>query len=461
MSDYDFDLITIGGGSGGVRASRFAASTYGVKTAVVENMRIGGTCVMRGCVPKKLLVYGAHFAEDFEDAAGYGWDVGTPSFDWQKLIANKNVELDRLEGVYHRLLRDAGVAELTGTGRVVDGHTVAVDGPDGTKTYTAKHILIATGGWPSLPDIPGIEHAITSNEALDLAALPDSIAIVGGGYIAVEFAGIFNGLGTDTHVIIRGENILRGFDEAVRDTLHDEMTKKGVTIHQETSVQSIEKTADGYSLRCNGDEIIEVACVMYATGRAPNTKGIGLDDVGVELDAKGAVIVDDHFRTSVDSIYALGDVIDRVQLTPVALAEGMAVAHNLFGGKSTAIDYGNIPTAVFSTPPVGTVGLTEEEARRDHDVEIYLSHFRPMKYTLSGRDERTMMKMIVDKKTDRVLGCHMVGLDAAEMTQALGIAMKCGATKAHFDATVGIHPTAAEEWVTMRTPLRPQAKAAE
>ena len=252
-----------------------------------------------------------------------------------------------------------------------------------------------------------------------------------------------------------------GFDEAVRDTLHDEMTKKGVTIHQETSVQSIEKTATGYSLRCNDDEILEVACVMYATGRAPNTKGIGLEEAGVELDAKGAVVVDDRFRTSVDSIYALGDVIDRVQLTPVALAEGMAVAHDLFGGKPTTVDYANIPTAVFSTPPVGTVGLTEEEARRDHDVEIYLSHFRPMKYTLSGRDERTMMKMIVDKKTDRVLGCHMVGLDAAEMTQALGIAMKCGATKAHFDATVGIHPTAAEEWVTMRTPLRPQAEAAE
>ena len=460
MPQYDYDMITIGGGSGGVRASRFAAGQYGVKTAVVENLRIGGTCVMRGCVPKKLLVYGAHFAEDFEDAAGYGWDAGAPAFDWPRLIANKNKELDRLEGVYHRLLRDAGVNELTGTGRVIDAHTVEVAGPDGTRTCTAKYILIATGGWPSLPDTPGIEHAITSNEALDLEALPKRVAIVGGGYIAVEFAGIFNGLGAETHVIIRAENILRGFDPAVRDTLHEEMVKKGVSIHQETTVQSIEKTASGYSLRLNDDDILEVDAVMYATGRAPNTKGLGLEQAGVTLTAKGAVVVDDHFKTNVDSIYALGDVIDRVQLTPVALAEGMAVAHTLFGGKPTTVDYADIPTAVFSTPPVGTVGLTEDEARKNHDVVIFQSHFRPMKYTLSGRDERTMMKMIVDKKTDRVLGCHMVGLDAAEMTQALGIALKAGATKAHFDATIGIHPTAAEEWVTMRTPVRP-AEAAE
>lgn len=460
MPQYDYDLITIGGGSGGVRASRFAASTYGTKVAVVENMRIGGTCVMRGCVPKKLLVYGAHFAEDFEDAGGYGWDVGTPGFDWQKLIANKNTELDRLEGVYHRLLRDAGVDELTGTGRVIDAHTVEVAGPDGTQTYTAKLILIATGGWPSLPDIPGIEHAITSNEALDLDHLPNSIAIVGGGYIAVEFAGIFNGLGAETHVIIRADNILRGFDPAVRDTLSEEMAKKGVTIHTQTTVQSIEKTDAGYVLHLGDGETLNVGAVMYATGRAPNTRGLGLEEAGVELTKAGAVVVDDHFKTSVDSIYALGDVIDRVQLTPVALAEGMAVAHTLFGGKPTAVDYANIPTAVFSTPPIGTVGLTEDEARKDHDVDIFQSRFRPMKYTLSGRDEQTMMKMIVDRKTDRVLGCHMVGLDAAEMTQALGIALKAGATKAHFDATIGIHPTAAEEWVTMRTPVR-EAEAAE
>lgn len=460
MPQYDYDMITIGGGSGGVRASRFAASQYGVKTAVVENLRIGGTCVMRGCVPKKLLVYGAHFAEDFEDAAGYGWDAGAPAFDWPRLIANKNKELDRLEGVYHRLLRDAGVNELTGTGRVIDAHTVEVAGPDGTRTCTAKYILIATGGWPSLPDTPGIEHAITSNEALDLEALPKRVAIVGGGYIAVEFAGIFNGLGAETHVIIRGDNILRGFDAAVRDALREEMAKKGVAIHQETTVQSIEKTASGYSLRLNGDETLDVDAVMYATGRAPNTKGLGLEDAGVEMTAKGAVKVNDFFQTSQPSIYALGDVIDRVQLTPVALAEGMAVAHTLFGGKPTKVDYADIPTAVFSTPPVGTVGLTEDAARKAHDVVIFQSHFRPMKYTLSGRDEHTMMKMIVDKKTDRVLGCHMVGLDAAEMTQALGIALKAGATKADFDATIGIHPTAAEEWVTMRTPLR-AAEAAE
>ena len=379
MPQYDYDLITIGGGSGGVRASRFAAAQYGAKTAVVENLRIGGTCVMRGCVPKKLLVYGAHFAEDFEDARGYGWEPGEPAFDWQRLIANKNRELDRLEGVYHRLLRDAGVDELTGTGRVVDAHTVEVAGPDGVKTRTAKYILIATGGWPSLPDIPGIEHAITSNEALDLDRLPNSIAIVGGGYIAVEFAGIFNAFGAETHVVIRAENILRGFDQAVRDTLHEEMVKKGVVIHQETRVQSIEKTAAGYSLRLDDDEILEVETVMYATGRAPNSRGIGLEEAGVRLAANGAVVVDDYFRTSVDSIYALGDVIDRVQLTPVALAEGMAVAHTLFGGRPTKVDYAGIPTAVFSTPPVGTVGLTEEAARRDYDIDVYQSHFRPMK----------------------------------------------------------------------------------
>ncbi len=459
MTTYDYDLITIGGGSGGVRASRFAAQQYGIRAAVIENLRIGGTCVMRGCVPKKLLVYGAHFAEDFEDARGYGWGDAEASFDWPTLIANKNVELDRLEGVYHRLLRDTGVGELTGTGRIVDPHTVEIggNGPDGGKTITGKYILIATGGWPSLPDIRGIEHVITSNEALDLETLPDSIAIVGGGYIAVEFAGIFNALGVDTHIIIRAENVLRGFDQAVRDTLHSEMVKKGVCVHQETVVRSIEEQGGRYSLRLNDDQMLEVGRVMYATGRAPNTKGIGLEEVGVALTAKGAVVVDDYFKTSVDSIYALGDVIDRVQLTPVALAEGMAVAHTLFGDKPTAVDYTNIPTAVFSTPPIGTVGLTEEEARREHDVEVYMAHFRPMKYTLSGRDEHTMMKLIVDRATDRVLGCHMVGLDAAEMTQALGIALKAGATKAHFDATIGIHPTAAEEWVTMRQPVRPEA----
>lgn len=453
MASYDYDLITIGAGSGGVRAARFSASQYGIKAAVVENMRVGGTCVMRGCVPKKLLVYGAQFAEEFEDSRGFGWEPGDPKFDWAKLIANKDTELNRLEGIYHRLLRDAGVDELTGTGRLIDRHTVDVDG----KTYTAKNILIATGGWPSLPAIPGIEHAITSNEALDLADLPKQMVIVGGGYIAVEFAGVFAALGVDVHMIIRGSNILRGFDEAVRNTLREEMAKKGVKIHQECKVNSIEKSNTGYSLRVDHDEIIETDLIMYATGRAPKSKGIGLEDVGVEMNAKGAIVVDDYYRTSVDNIFALGDVTDKVQLTPVAIAEAMALSHTLFGGTPTTVDYCDIPTAVFSHPPVGTVGLTEEQARRDHDVELYMSHFKPMKHTLSGRDERTMMKMIVDKKTDRVLGCHMVGLDAPEIAQGLGIALKCGATKAQFDATVGIHPTAAEEWVTMRTPVRPTA----
>lgn len=456
MSDFDYDLITIGAGSGGVRASRFASVTYGAKVAVIENMRTGGTCVMRGCVPKKLLVYGAHFADDFEDAGGYGWSpaAGSGSWathDWPTLIQRKDAELDRLESVYHRILKDSGVEEITGTGRVIDEHTVEVNG----KHMTAKYILVATGGWPHVPDIPGIEHVITSNEALDLKERPEKIVIVGGGYIAVEFAGIFNGLGSEVHLVIRGSQILRGFDHAIRTTLHDEMVKKGIHIHTECRIDSISpKEEGGYSIRFDEANFIDADQVMYATGRKPNTKNIGLEEAGVTLGGNGEVLVDTHYKTSVDSIYAIGDVTDRVQLTPVALAEGMALAHTLFGNKPTDVDYANIPTAVFSTPPVGTVGLTEEEARKDHEVTIYQSHFRPMKYTLSGRDEFTMMKMIVDKATDRVLGCHMVGLDAAEMVQGIGIAMKAGATKAHFDATVGIHPTGAEEWVTMRTPVR-------
>lgn len=450
MAEYDYDLITIGGGSGGVRASRFSAQRYGKKVAVIENLRIGGTCVMRGCVPKKLLVYGAHFAEDFEDAAGFGWNVGETRHDWPKLMAAKNKELDRLEGVYHRLLHDAGVEEITGTGRLVDAHTVDVDG----KTYTAEHILIATGGWPKMPDVPGIEHAITSNEALDLADLPKRIVIVGGGYIAVEFAGIFNALGADVTVIIRAENILRGFDQTMRDALREEMTTKGITVMSECQVESIEKTDGGYSLRLDQVELLETDLVMYATGRGPNTKGIGLEAVGIEMDRNGAIIVDEYSKTSVDSIYAIGDVTDRIQLTPVALAEGMAFARTIYDGKPTSVSYENVPSAVFSQPPIGSVGLTEEDARKDHKVAIYQSRFRAMKHTLSGREEYSVMKLIVDKDTDRVLGAHMMGADAPEIIQGVGIAVKAGATKADFDATIGIHPTAAEEFVTMREPLR-------
>lgn len=450
MAEYDYDLITIGGGSGGVRASRFSAQRYGKKVAIIENLRIGGTCVMRGCVPKKLLVYGAHFAHDFEDAAGYGWSVDGSKHDWPKLMAAKQKELNRLEDVYHRLLREAGVHEITGTGKLIDAHTVDVNG----KTYTAEHILIATGGWPVLPDVPGIEHAITSNEALDLEDLPKRIVIVGGGYIAVEFAGIFSALGAEVTVIIRGDNILRGFDQTMRDALRDEMQKTGINVLSGCQVKSIEKTASGYSLRLDQVDMLETDLVMYATGRAPNSKGIGLEEAGVKLDRNGAIVVDEYSKTSVDSIYAIGDVTDRIQLTPVALAEGMAFARTIYDGKPTSVSYENVPSAVFSQPPISTVGLTEEDARKNHKVAIYQSRFQPMKHTLSGRDEHSVMKLIVDKETDRILGAHMIGADAPEIIQGIGIAVKAGATKADFDATIGIHPTAAEEFVTMREPLR-------
>ncbi len=451
MSDYDYDLITIGGGSGGVRASRFAAQRHGKKVAVIENMRIGGTCVMRGCVPKKLLVYAAHFAHDFEDSEGFGWQLGDNTHDWPTLIAKKDAELNRLEDIYHRLLREAGVDEITGTGKVTGPHSVEVNG----KTLTAEHILVATGGWPHLPDLPGIEHAITSNEALDLPDLPKHVVIVGGGYIAVEFAGIFHALGAEVHIIIRADNILRGFDQTMRDALRVELENQGIHVHSECMVRSIEKTESGFSLRLDQVDFMETDLVMYATGRKPNTTNIGLEEAGVELAKSGAIVVDEFSQTSVDSIYAIGDVTDRVQLTPVALAEGMALVRTLYDGKPTSMSYENIPSAVFSNPPIGSVGLTEEDARRDHKIEIYQSTFKPMKHTLSGRNERSVMKLIVDKATDKILGAHMMGIDAPEILQGIGIAVKAGATKADFDATIGIHPTAGEEFVTMREPLRP------
>ncbi|MDA1089836.1 MAG: glutathione-disulfide reductase [Proteobacteria bacterium] len=449
MRQYDYDLITIGAGSGGVRASRRAAA-LGKKVAIIENMRVGGTCVMRGCVPKKLLVLGSHFGEDFEDAAGYGWTVAEPGFDWPKLITAKNKELDRLEHVYHRILRDSGVEEITGTGTLADPHRVDVDGPDGKKSLTAETILIATGGWPKMPDVPGIDHAITSNEALDLKAFPKRIAIVGGGYIAVEFAGIFNAFGADVTMVIRAPQILRGFDEAVRDVLAEEMEKKGIIIRRECTVKSIETCAGGFSLCFTGGDEIEADQVMYATGRAPNTRGLGLEAAGVLLDANGAIQVDAFSRTAAANIYAIGDATERMNLTPVALAEAEALVRTLYEGTPTALDYTNIATAVFSQPPVGTVGLSEEEAGARGKVDVYISRFTPMKYTLSGRDEKTLMKLIVDRGTGIVVGCHMVGLDAPEIIQGIAIAVKCGATKAQFDATIGIHPTAAEEFVTMR-----------
>ncbi|MCW5699270.1 MAG: glutathione-disulfide reductase [Rhodospirillales bacterium] len=446
MGRYDFDLITLGAGSGGVRATRLAGG-YGARTAIIEKSRVGGTCVMRGCVPKKLLVYAAHFAEDFEDARGFGWSMGPAQLDWPALIANKEAELERLEGVYRRILRDNTVRLIEGSARLADPHTVEVDG----QRYTAEKILIATGGWPSMPSIAGIEHVITSNEALDLPELPRRIVIVGGGYIAVEFAGIFNAVGVQVMQIIRAGNILRGFDEDVREVLAAEMEKKSIRVMRDTVVRSIEKHSDGYSLRIDGqDDLLETDLVMYATGRLPNTRGIGLEEAGVTLDDKGAVVVDEWNRSTVESIFAVGDATDRVNLTPVAIAEGRAFAETFFHNTPTRVDYDNIPSAVFSQPPVGSVGLTEDEARHRGSCDVYLSRFKPMKHTLGGRDENTMMKLIVDRENDRVIGCHMVGADAPEIIQGIAIALKCGATKAQFDATVGIHPTAAEEFVTMR-----------
>lgn len=446
MGQYDYDLITIGAGSGGVRASRLAAQT-GARVAVVEESRVGGTCVLRGCVPKKLLVYAGHFGDDFEDAAGYGWTLPEPQFDWPRLIAAKDQELDRLNSVYLRILKENNVEVIDGRAVITGAHTIEVAG----KSLSAEHILVAVGGWPSTPDVPGIEHVISSNEALDLKQLPKRIVIVGAGYIAVEFAGIFDSLGVDVTLVLRADTVLRGFDEDIRMCLATEMEKRGIILKTESVIRSIEAQGDQYSLRLAGGEIIETDLVMYATGRKPNTTDLGLQEVGVELNDKGAIVVNGFSSTGVDSIWAVGDVTDRANLTPVAIAEGVAFVETAFKNNPTQIDHSNIPTAVFSSPPIGTVGLTEDEARIKYtDIDVYVSRFKPMKYTLSGRDEQTFMKLIVDAKTDVVVGCHMMGLDAPEIIQGLGIALKCGATKAQFDATVGIHPSAAEEFVTMR-----------
>jgi glutathione reductase (NADPH) len=458
MPDYDFDLFTIGAGSGGVRASRMSAS-YGARVAVAEERYLGGTCVNVGCIPKKLLSYAAHFHEDFEDAAGFGWSVGASSFDWNALIANKDKEIARLNGIYRSLLKNAGCTLFEGRARIVDPHTVEVLG----RRYSAKYILVATGGWPVVPDVPGKALAVTSNEAFYLPRKPERAVVVGGGYIAVEFASIFNGLGVATTELYRGPLFMRGFDRDIRTTLAEEMRKKGVDLRFDADVMRLDKAGDRIVATLNDGSRIEADIVMYATGRAPNSSGIGLEEIGVERRWNGAIAVDDYFRTNVPSIYAIGDVTDRLQLTPVAIAEAMALSRTLFRGEPTMMDYADIPTAVFSHPNVGTVGLTEEMAR-EHcgPVDIYRTSFRALKHTLSGRDERTMMKLIVQRSTDRVVGCHMVGPDAGELIQGLGIALKCGATKAQFDATVGIHPTAAEEFVTMRTPVpEPAAAAAE
>ena len=448
---YDFDLYVIGAGSGGVRAARFAAG-FGAKVAVAESRYLGGTCVNVGCVPKKLLVYGAHFAEDFEQASGFGWSLGEANFDWATLIANKDREINRLNGIYRNLLVNSGVTLHEGHARLVDAHQVEING----ERFTAKHILIATGGWPQIPEIPGREHAIGSNEAFFLKELPKRVLVVGGGYIAVEFAGIFHGLGAHTSLLYRGDLFLRGFDGSVRKHLQEELTKRGLDLQLNADIERIDKQADG-SLKATlkDGRVLEADCVFYATGRRPMLDNLGLENTGVKLDERGFVAVDDLYQTAEPSILAIGDVIGRVQLTPVALAEGMAVARRLFKPEQyRAVDYANIATAVFSLPNIGTVGLTEEDARKNgHNVQVFESRFRPMKLTLTDCQEKTLMKLVVDADTDKVLGCHMVGPDAGEIVQGLAIALKAGATKQHFDETIGVHPTAAEEFVTMRTPV--------
>lgn len=448
---YDFDLFVIGAGSGGVRAARFAAG-YGARVAVAESRYLGGTCVNVGCVPKKLLVYGAHFAEDFEQAQGFGWSLGEAGFDWPTLIANKNREIERLNGVYRNLLVNSGVTLLEGHARLLDEHSVELDG----QRYSAKHILIATGGWPFIPEFPGSEHAITSNEAFFLKQLPKRVLVVGGGYIAVEFASIFHGLGAETSLLYRRELFLRGFDGAVRHHLREELSKRGVDLQFNSDIERIDKQADG-SLQATLQDgrVMHADCIFYATGRRPMLDNLGLENTAVELNDDGSIRVDEHYRTTSPSILAIGDVIGRVQLTPVALAEGMAVARQLFKPEEyRAVDYQTIPTAVFSLPNIGTVGLSEEQAKAaGHSVEVYESRFRPMKLTLTECQERTLMKLVVDADSDRVLGCHLVGPDAGEIIQGLAVALKAGATKQTFDDTIGVHPTAAEEFVTMRTPV--------
>ncbi len=450
MSDYDVDLFVIGAGSGGVRTARMSAQ-YGAKVIVAEEQYLGGTCVNVGCVPKKLFVYASAFAEEFRTAAGFGWTLPPQSFDWLTLRDNKTREIVRLNGIYRNLLMQSGVELIEGRAHITGPHSVVVNG----REYSARNILVCTGGRPFVPDFPGNEHVITSEDAFYLDTLPKRMVIVGGGYIAVEFAGIFHGLGVETHLLYRGPLFLRGFDEDVRKHLAEEMAKMGVHLHFETDIQSIikddNKQQDQLTLNLADGSTMDVDSVMYATGRKANTQNLGLETTGITCDSRGAIEVDDFFQTSEPSIYALGDVIGRVELTPVAIREGMALSENLFKGGSTKVDYDFIPTAVFSQPNIGTVGFSEAEAKEKYgEIKVFESRFKPMKQTLGGIDEKVYMKLIVDTATDRVVGCHMVGEAAGEIMQGLGVAIKAGATKADFDATVGIHPTAAEEFVTMR-----------
>jgi glutathione reductase (NADPH) len=450
MADFDTDLFVIGGGSGGVRAARVAGS-YGAHVMLAEEYRVGGTCVIRGCVPKKLLVYASRFSHEFEEAGGFGWSVEGASFDWPTLIANKDKEIARLEAAYTANLTRANVTIFKSRAVLEDAHTVRLLGDD--RRIRAKHILIATGAWPGMgTGIAGIEHVISSNEAFHLTELPKRILIQGGGYIAVEFACIFAGLGSQVTLVYRGENILRGFDDDVRAHLRTEMERRGIKVICKRIVEAVDKVDHGLCVELSDHDDIVVDKVMFATGRRPNIKGLGLEAAGVRVNDKGGIQVDRFSRTSVPHIYAVGDVTDRIALTPVAIREGHAFADSVFGNRPTAADHVNVPTAVFSDPEIGLIGLTETQAREDFPkVDIYKTTFRTMRTAFLGGEARVLMKLIVDGASDRVLGCHVVGPDAAEMIQVLGIAIKMGATKADLDATMAVHPTLAEELVTMRT----------
>ncbi|MEP7029810.1 MAG: glutathione-disulfide reductase [Pseudolabrys sp.] len=458
MADHDVDLFVIGAGSGGVRAARIA-SNYGARVMIAEEFRVGGTCVIRGCVPKKLLVYASRFSHEFEDAAGYGWTVGQPTFDWAMLIANKDREIARLEAAYVTTLERYKVEIVRSRAVLEDAHTVRLASGAHVRAET---ILIATGGWPHMgPNIPGVEHAISSNEALHLTELPKRIVVQGGGYIAVEFACIFAGLGSEVTLVYRGENILRGFDDEIREHLRGEMRSRGITVSCGHTVDAIEKSGDTFVTKLSDGSAVKADKVMFAIGRRPNTMGLGIEALNIKLHEHGGIDVDEFSRTSAPNIYAVGDVTNRVNLTPVAIREGHAFADTVYGGKPTPVDHSNVPTAVFSEPELGVIGLTETQAREQYPIlDVYKSNFRPMKATLGGRNTRVFMKLLVDGKTDRVVGCHIAGPDAGELIQIIGVAVRMGATKADFDATMAVHPTAAEELVTMREKTMSYGRAA-
>ncbi|GJQ08355.1 hypothetical protein GpartN1_g146.t1 [Galdieria partita] len=445
---YDYDLIVVGAGSGGVRAARIAG-THGAKVAVIEKAALGGTCVNVGCIPKKLFVYSSHFSHDFEDSKAYGWDVEVKNFQWKRLVENKDKEIHRLNGVYEKLLTNAGVNIIRGHAYLCDAHTVQVN----ERRYTCQYLLIAAGSWPTIPDIPGKEHAITSNECFYLEKLPEKIIIVGGGYIAVEFAGIFHSLGVSVTQLYRGPLFLRGFDEDVREFLAHQMKLDGIDLRFQVNITRIDKQSDG-TLVCTltDGNVVRGDKVMFATGRHPRLEDLGIENTGVHLGNKNEILVDEYSKTNIDNIYAIGDITNRIQLTPVAIAEGHCFADTIFGNNPRRPSHENVPTAVFSNPCIGTVGLTEEEAREKYDdlIDIYKTSFRPLKHTLTLREEKTFYKLIVHRETRKVIGAHLVSPEAAELAQLLGVCMKAGATKEHFDATIGVHPTSAEELVTMR-----------